>query len=98
MSALALLKIAMHARSGGSLEVMGLLQGKVAGDTFVVLDAFPLPVEGTETRVNAAAEANEFMIDYIEASKVCGSKYLRYSVYQVGSHRKHMPYCQRWAA
>lgn len=70
MSALALLKIAMHARSGGSIEVMGLMQGKIVGDTFVVLDSFPLPVEGTETRVNAASEANEFMIDYIEASKV----------------------------
>jgi COP9 signalosome complex subunit 5 len=53
MSALALLKIAIHARSGGSLEVMGLMQGKVEGDTFIVLDAFALPVEGTETRVNA---------------------------------------------
>ena len=26
MSALALLKMAMHARSGGSLEIMGLMQ------------------------------------------------------------------------
>ncbi|KAI8466783.1 MAG: hypothetical protein J3K34DRAFT_460709 [Monoraphidium minutum] len=53
MSALALLKMAIHARSGGNLEVMGLMQGKVQGDTFVVIDSFALPVEGTETRVNA---------------------------------------------
>jgi len=53
MSALALLKMAIHARSGGSLEVMGLMQGKVQGDTFIVIDSFALPVEGTETRVNA---------------------------------------------
>ena len=34
-------------------QVMGLMQGKVQGDTFVVIDSFALPVEGTETRVNA---------------------------------------------
>ena len=58
----------MHARSGGQYEIMGLMQGKLDGDTFVVLDAFALPVVGTETRVNAANEANEFMIQYIESS------------------------------
>lgn len=31
------------------------MQGKVQGDTFIVLDSFALPVEGTETRVNAQA-------------------------------------------
>lgn len=36
----------MHARSGGRLEVMGLMQGKIDGDTMVVMDAFALPVEG----------------------------------------------------
>lgn len=29
ISALALLKMVMHARSGGNLEIMGMLQGKV---------------------------------------------------------------------
>ena len=38
---------------------MGMLQGKTIGDTFVVMDVFALPVEGTETRVNAQAEAYE---------------------------------------
>lgn len=72
ISALALLKMAMHAKSGGNLEIMGMLQGKVVGDTFLVLDAFALPVEGTETRVNAQAEAYEFMIDFAESNKSVG--------------------------
>lgn len=70
ISALALLKMAIHARSGGDLEVMGVMQGKVLGSEFVVLDAFPLPVEGTETRVNAQAEAYEYMVEFLETSKV----------------------------
>lgn len=57
----------MHAVSGGRLEVMGILQGKIEGDTMVVMDSFALPVEGTETRVNAAAEAAGYMIQYLEA-------------------------------
>lgn len=36
ISALALLKMVMHARSGGSLEVMGLLLGKVMENTMVI--------------------------------------------------------------
>lgn len=36
----------MHARSGGKLEVMGLMQGKIQGDTMIVMDSFALPVEG----------------------------------------------------
>lgn len=52
----------MHARSGGQYEIMGLMQGKLDGDTMVVMDAFALPVIGTETRVNAQNDANEFMI------------------------------------
>lgn len=35
ISALALLKMVMHARSGGSLEIMGLLLGKVVENTMV---------------------------------------------------------------
>lgn len=66
MSAIALLKMVMHARSGdGTLEVMGIMMGKVQGDTIIVMDAFALPVHGTETRVNAGVEANEYMVEYI---------------------------------
>jgi COP9 signalosome complex subunit 5 len=72
VSALALLKMVMHARSGQNLEVMGLMLGKVDGNTMVVMDAFALPVEGTETRVNAQAAAYEYMTQYIESSKLVG--------------------------
>lgn len=72
ISALALLKMVMHARSGGTLEVMGLLLGKVTANTMIVMDSFALPVEGTETRVNAQAQAYEYMTGYIEAAKQVG--------------------------
>ncbi|KAI9852200.1 MAG: COP9 signalosome catalytic subunit rri1 [Thelocarpon superellum] len=72
ISAVALLKMVMHTRAGGALEVMGLMQGKIAGDTFIVTDAFRLPVEGTETRVNAQEEANEYMPAYLQSSREAG--------------------------
>ncbi|MCJ1446364.1 MAG: COP9 signalosome catalytic subunit rri1 [Stictis urceolatum] len=72
ISAVALLKMVMHARSGGSLEVMGLMQGKIAGDTFIVTDAFRLPVEGTETRVNASDDANTYIVRYMEMCRENG--------------------------
>lgn len=56
ISALALLKMVMHARSGGNFEIMGLLLGKVENNVMVVMDCFALPVEGTETRVNPQAQ------------------------------------------
>ncbi|KFA65470.1 hypothetical protein S40285_00541 [Stachybotrys chlorohalonatus IBT 40285] len=72
ISAVALIKMTMHARSGGSLEVMGLMQGYIDGDTFVVTDAFRLPVEGTETRVNAQGEANEYLVKYLDLCRLQG--------------------------
>ena len=66
--------MAMHAKSGGNLEIMGILQGKVHQDTFIVIDVFALPVEGTETRVNAQSEANEYMIQFAETAKVRARK------------------------
>ncbi|KAI1811248.1 JAB1/Mov34/MPN/PAD-1 ubiquitin protease-domain-containing protein [Poronia punctata] len=74
ISAVALIKMVMHARSGGSIEVMGLMQGYPDGDTIVVTDAFGLPVEGTETRVNAQDDANEYMIQYLQLSRDQGSR------------------------
>lgn len=74
MSALALLKIAMHATKGGDIEIMGLMQGRVVGDTMIVLDAFALPVEGTETRVNAGNEASEYTGSYLDMSEQVGRK------------------------
>ncbi|KAL8706884.1 MAG: hypothetical protein Q9201_000153 [Fulgogasparrea decipioides] len=72
ISAVALLKMVMHARSGGSLEIMGLMQGKIAGDTFVVTDAFRLPVEGTETKVNASEEAEAYMTQFLIKGREAG--------------------------
>eukprot|EP00042_Codosiga_hollandica_P057586 m.855551 g.855551 ORF g.855551 m.855551 type:complete len:335 (+) comp59625_c0_seq25:2626-3630(+) len=72
VSAIALLKMVTHARSGKNLEVMGIMQGKIVADTFVVMDAFALPVEGTETRVNAHEQAYEYMIGYMENAKKVG--------------------------
>ena len=68
----------MHARSGGKLEVMGLMLGKTDGPSMVVMDTFALPVEGTETRVNAQAAAYEYMSTYIDTAKKvrCHSMYL----------------------
>jgi COP9 signalosome complex subunit 5 len=51
---------------------MGLMQGYIAAETFVVTDAFRLPVEGTETRVNAQDEANEYMVGYLQACRDSG--------------------------
>lgn len=72
ISAVALLKMVMHARSGGSLEVMGLMLGKIEANTFVVTDSFRLPVEGTETRVNAQDEANEYMVEFLSRAREGG--------------------------
>lgn len=48
---------------------MGLMQGKVVNRTFCVMDSFALPVQGTETRVNAQEEASGYMIQHMEGSK-----------------------------
>jgi COP9 signalosome complex subunit 5 len=72
ISAVALVKMVMHARSGGEIEVMGLMLGYVEHETFIVTDAMRLPVEGTETRVNAQDEANEYMINFLQRSRESG--------------------------
>lgn len=64
----------MHARSGGDIEVMGLMLGYVEHETFIVTDAVRLPVEGTETRVNAGDEANEYIVNFLEKSREAGQK------------------------
>lgn len=74
ISALALLKMTTHARSGGNLEIMGLMTGYVSGTSIIVTDAFRLPVEGTETRVNAQEQAEEYMVNYLTASREGGGR------------------------
>lgn len=72
ISCTALIKMVMHSKSGGDIEVMGMMQGRIVGDTMVVIDAFALPVEGTETRVNAAVEGYEYMVQYMEQTQRVG--------------------------
>jgi COP9 signalosome complex subunit 5 len=72
ISALALLKMVMHARSGGNIEIMGMMMGYVVADTFIITDAVRLPVEGTETRVNAQSEADEYVVKYFERLRESG--------------------------
>mmetsp|Transcript_21468 Transcript_21468/g.54112 ORF Transcript_21468/g.54112 Transcript_21468/m.54112 type:complete len:359 (-) Transcript_21468:62-1138(-) len=67
--ATALIKMVMHARSGGNLEVMGIMQGYVKENAMVVTDAFPLPVEGIEYRVDLGPEGDEYLINYLDAAK-----------------------------
>src|ERR1700761_2095633 len=74
ISALALLKMTTHARSGGNIEIMGLMIGYVSGRSLVITDAFRLPVEGTETRVNAHADADEYMVNFGIASREGGGQ------------------------
>lgn len=38
----------------------------------IVMDSFALPVEGTETRVNAQAQAYEYMTTYVENGEHVG--------------------------
>ena len=51
---------------------MGLLMGKVEANVMIVMDVFALPVEGTETRVNAQQEGYEYSVTYKEAAKQVG--------------------------
>ena len=78
----------IHARSGVPHEIMGLMQGRVMGTTLVIMDSFALPVQGTETRVNAANEANEYMVEYIQGSeKVRGVPFLKDNLIEITLHR-----------
>lgn len=65
----------IHARSGVPHEIMGLMQGKAIGNTIIIMDSFALPVQGTETRVNAQNEANEYMVEYIQESEKVRFRY-----------------------
>ncbi|KAG7666010.1 RRI1 [[Candida] subhashii] len=69
ISSLALMKMTIHAQLGGSIEVMGMLVGKIIPGSIIVMDVYRLPVEGTETRVNAQAEGYEYMVQYLEMNK-----------------------------
>lgn len=53
------------------LEVMGLLQGKVEGDTIIVMDCFGV-LKGSEVRVNAGTADFEFMVQYMGCAEQIG--------------------------
>lgn len=72
ISAVALIKMVTHARSGGVYEIMGVMYGKVRDHTFWIMDAAALPVQGTETRVNAGNEAMEYMVNFQTANAEAG--------------------------
>ena len=48
---------------------------QVDANVMVVMDSFALPVEGTETRVNAQAQGYEYMTAYIESAKQVTNKF-----------------------
>lgn len=55
----------------------------LTGNVMVVMDSFALPVEGTETRVNAQDQAYEYMTAYKMAAEQvqCACDYLRNSIF-----------------
>ena len=64
---------------------MGLMLGKVEADTMIIHDSFALPVEGTETRVNASMQAYEYMSKYMSGKNMhftCMQHDLRYHLDQ----------------
>ena len=68
----------IHARSGGNLEGMGLMLGNVDCETKIIMDSFALPIEGTETWINAQAAAYEYMAAYIENTKQVQVLFLKF--------------------
>lgn len=68
----ALTKMLTHVVSGGSLEVMGMLLGCYRGNDLFILDCFPLPVAGTESRVDPQNDSYEFMLQYLTKLRESG--------------------------
>ncbi|EGV64227.1 hypothetical protein CANTEDRAFT_113774, partial [Yamadazyma tenuis ATCC 10573] len=66
ISTLAVFKMAQHAALGGDIEIMGSLIGKIHAGCIIVTDVYAIPVEGTETRVNAQLEGYEYMVSYLQ--------------------------------
>ncbi|KAL0069026.1 COP9 signalosome catalytic subunit rri1 [Marasmius tenuissimus] len=90
ISAVALIKMVIHARSGVPYEIMGMMQGKIIGTTMVIMDSFALPVQGTETRVNAGNEAAEYMVQYMEGSgKVDPNRTISAGKVDIGAFRTY---------
>jgi len=76
ISALASMKMLKHSlagvekgqkATGMSVEVMGLMIGKPEGDTIVVLDVSPLPVEGENNFVEAQSKVQVYMTEMLDS-------------------------------
>ncbi|CCF58633.1 hypothetical protein KAFR_0F00360 [Kazachstania africana CBS 2517] len=65
ISKLACEQILNHSIEGNRIEVMGMLLGMTVASQFIIFDSFKLPVQGTETRVNAQSESYEYMVQYV---------------------------------
>ncbi|GME81443.1 unnamed protein product [Ambrosiozyma monospora] len=68
----AFLKMSIHARAGGQLEIMGMLTGTTSGSDMIIMDCYPLPVHGTESRVNPITDAYPFMLSYLSQQQQFG--------------------------
>lgn len=74
LSLLSMMKMTMHAISGGSIEIMGMLVGFHKDNEIIITDCYPLPVQGTESRVNPQNDSYEFMLSYITKLQESGLK------------------------
>lgn len=66
ISVIAMLKMLLHAKRGEPQEIMGVLLGQTIGPDFIIYDVISLGVEGTETRVNASADSDAYIISFQE--------------------------------
>jgi hypothetical protein len=67
-------------RGQNPLEVMGLLIGKIDREALVILDACPLPVEGSETKV-IADEAITYMTRLMDSMELVSQRIDSLSIY-----------------
>lgn len=73
ISSLASSRMAEHAREGGPREVMGIMTGYIGRNhEFLVVDSYALPVEATETRVNAMGDAYGYIVQYLTSLRKVG--------------------------
>jgi COP9 signalosome complex subunit 5 len=97
ISALALIKIAMHAKTGHGqqgvlsqgdgnnwIEVMGMFAGHVVPHAFVIRDSFALPGVASETSVSITEEGMMYLIQWKMSAKDAGR-----NDYPVGWYHSH---------
>jgi len=84
ISALALIKIVMHAKTGQGkagiisqdksnwIEVMGMVQGHVRERAFIITDSFGLPVDANEVECSLSEAAQMYLIDYVSNTEKMG--------------------------